>query len=108
MILLILDCPYNLTKTFGAGSFREKSSPEYERWFESWFVRLLPALKTTSSLYVCGDWKCSAAIYNVLDRACDHSEPHYLGAGERARGKRQLEERKRGCLVRHIFGPVRF
>ncbi|MGD1084908.1 MAG: site-specific DNA-methyltransferase [Verrucomicrobiota bacterium] len=66
--LLILDCPYNLTKTFGFENFREKSSQEYERWFESWFVKVLPALKTTSSLYVCGDWKCSAAIYNVLDR----------------------------------------
>jgi len=66
--LLILDCPYNLTKKFGDENFREKSSREYQQWFESWFVRVLPLLKTCGSLYVCGDWKSSAAIFNVLDR----------------------------------------
>ena len=66
--LLILDPPYNLTKRFGAESFRERSLAEYEEWFEGWFVRVLPLLKPTASLYVCGDWKSSAAIQRVLDR----------------------------------------
>lgn len=66
--LLILDPPYNLTKRFGAESFRERSLPEYEVWFEGWFVRVLPLLKPTASLYVCGDWKSSAAVQRVLDR----------------------------------------
>jgi site-specific DNA-methyltransferase (adenine-specific) len=66
--LLILDPPYNLTKRFGAESFRERSLAEYEEWFEGWFVRLLPSLKPTASLYVCGDWKSSAAVQRVLDR----------------------------------------
>ena len=58
--LLILDPPYNLTKRFGAESFRERSLAEYEEWFEGWFVRVMPLLKPTASLYVCGDWKSSA------------------------------------------------
>lgn len=66
--LLILDPPYNLNKQFGAESFRERSLAEYEAWFEGWFVRLLPLLKPTASLYVCGDWKSSAAVHRVLDR----------------------------------------
>lgn len=66
--LLILDPPYNLTKRFGAETFRERSLAEYEEWFEGWFVRLLPALKRTATVYVCGDWKSSGAIQRVLDR----------------------------------------
>ncbi len=66
--LLILDPPYNLTKRFGVESFRERSLTEYEEWFEDWFVRVLPLLKPTASLYVCGDWKSSAAIHRALER----------------------------------------
>ncbi len=66
--LLILDPPYNLNKRFGAENFREMSLAEYEEWFEGWFVRVLPLLKPTASLYVCGDWKSSAAVHCVLDR----------------------------------------
>jgi site-specific DNA-methyltransferase (adenine-specific) len=64
--LVILDPPYNLTKQFGATTFREMSLADYECWFEEWFVRLLPTLKQTATLYVCGDWKSSAAIHQVL------------------------------------------
>jgi site-specific DNA-methyltransferase (adenine-specific) len=66
--LLILDPPYNLNKQFGSESFREMSLAEYELWFEGWFAGLLPLLKPAASLYVCGDWKSSAAIQRVLDR----------------------------------------
>lgn len=66
--LLVLDPPYNLNKRFGSGSFHERSLAEYEAWFEGWFVHLLPLLKPTASLYVCGDWKSSAAVHRVLDR----------------------------------------
>ncbi len=66
--LLILDPPYNLNKQFGSETFRERSLAEYEAWFEGWFVRVLPLLKPTASLYVCGDWKSSAAVHRVLDR----------------------------------------
>jgi site-specific DNA-methyltransferase (adenine-specific) len=66
--LLILDPPYNLTKKFGGETFREMTLAEYEKWFEGWFVKLLPQLKPTATIYVCGDWKSSAALQRVLER----------------------------------------
>ncbi len=66
--LLILDPPYNLNKQFGAEAFRERSLAEYEEWFGSWFADLVPLLKPTASLYVCGDWRSSTALHRVLDR----------------------------------------
>ena len=66
--LLILDPPYNLTKRFGADTFREMTLADYEKWFEAWFVKMLPTLKHTATLYVCGDWKSSAALHRVLER----------------------------------------
>jgi site-specific DNA-methyltransferase (adenine-specific) len=66
--LLILDPPYNLTKDFGASSFREMSLARYEEWFDGWFVDMLPLLKPTASLYVCGDWRSSSALQRVLER----------------------------------------
>jgi site-specific DNA-methyltransferase (adenine-specific) len=66
--LLILDPPYNLNKKFGGEQFREMTLAEYEKWFESWFVKILPTLKPTATLYVCGDWKSSAALHCVLEK----------------------------------------
>jgi len=66
--LLILDPPYNLNKKFGCETFRKVTLAQYEAWFESWFVTMLPLLKPTASLYVCGDWKSSAALHRVLER----------------------------------------
>jgi len=66
--LLILDPPYNLTKTFGQETFRETTLNGYEEYFEEKLVKLLPLLKSTATLYVCGDWKSSAALHRVLER----------------------------------------
>jgi len=66
--LLILDPPYNLDKKFGGEHFREMTLAEYEKWFESWFIKMLPTLKPNATLYVCGDWKSSAALHRVLER----------------------------------------
>lgn len=66
--LLFLDPPYNLSKTFNSNSFKECSTNEYIEWFESWFVKLLKVLKSTASVYVCGDWRSSAAIFFVAEK----------------------------------------
>jgi DNA modification methylase len=66
--LLILDPPYNLTKTFGKETFRESTLGEYEEYCEHNLVKLLPLLKSSATLYVCGDWKSSAALHRVLER----------------------------------------
>ncbi len=66
--LLITDPPYNLTKKFNQESFQQRSLAEYERWLDSWVSQLVPALKPTASIYVCGDWQSSAAIHRVCDK----------------------------------------
>ncbi|HHW17409.1 MAG TPA: site-specific DNA-methyltransferase [Firmicutes bacterium] len=66
--LLFIDPPYNLTKSFNGSVFRERSIEEYMAWFESWFPKLLKTLKPTASVYICGDWRSSAAIHLVADK----------------------------------------
>ena len=66
--LLILDPPYNLTKTFTSTAFRKKSIAKYAEWFESLLVKLLPTLKNTASVYVCSEWYSSTAVHLVLDK----------------------------------------
>jgi site-specific DNA-methyltransferase (adenine-specific) len=66
--LLILDPPYNLTKTFNSTTFRKKSIAQYAAWFENLMVQLLPTLKSTASVYVCSEWYSSTAVHLVLDK----------------------------------------
>lgn len=66
--LLILDPPYNLTKTFTSTTFRKKSIARYAEWFENLLVKLLPTLKKTASVYVCSEWCSSTAVHLVLDK----------------------------------------
>jgi site-specific DNA-methyltransferase (adenine-specific) len=63
--LLFADPPYNLTKQFGGESFREMSSDKYEEWLDSWLRLCVPLLKPTAGIYICGDWRSSAAIQRV-------------------------------------------
>ena len=66
--LLIVDPPYNLTKTFGGNTFRRMSDEAYEAFTEAWLQPLLPALKPHASVYICADWVCSSAVYRVAQR----------------------------------------
>jgi len=68
--LLILDPPYNLTKDFNGWTFREMDDRAYEAWLESWFPPLLKKLTPCASIYFCGDWKNSAAIFRILSKYC--------------------------------------
>ncbi len=63
--LLFADPPYNLTKNFGANSFRQTSLDEYEIWLESWLKDCAKLLKKTASIYICGDWRSASAIQRV-------------------------------------------
>lgn len=65
--LLFADPPYNLSKTFNGRSFAAASLSDYETWLESWLVPLKRLLKPGASLYICGDWRSSAAIQRVLE-----------------------------------------
>jgi DNA modification methylase len=64
--LLFLDPPYNLTKKFHNKIFNKKDEKEYKNWFSSWFELLIPTLKKTASVYICGDWRTSTTIYDVI------------------------------------------
>lgn len=66
--LLILDPPYNIDKRFGRVSFAKRSDDRYEAYLDAWVTRLLPCLTKTASVYVCGDWQSTSAIYRVLSR----------------------------------------
>ncbi len=66
--LLFADPPYNLSKSFNQRSFASLSLDEYEEWLESWMGKLARVLKPTASLYICGDWRSSAAIHRVAQR----------------------------------------
>ncbi len=63
--LVFVDPPYNLNKTFNLTSFKEMESEKYEQWLDSWVAKLIRILKPHASVYVCGDWKSSGAIFNV-------------------------------------------
>jgi len=63
--LLFIDPPYNISKKFNKLSFREMELNEYEKWLDSWLSKMIGLLKDSASVYICGDWKSSAAIYNV-------------------------------------------
>jgi len=66
--LLILDPPYNLTKTFNSNTFRKKSISKYAEWLENLLVKLLPTLTNSASVYVCSEWYSSTAAHLVLDK----------------------------------------
>ncbi|MDK2818110.1 MAG: site-specific DNA-methyltransferase [Spirochaetota bacterium] len=66
--LLIIDPPYNLSKNYHGNKFQERSEQEYLEYLDSWFVQLIPCLKSTASIYVCCDWKSSQAIYMTMSK----------------------------------------
>lgn len=66
--LIIVDPPYNISKNFNGLKFNEMSNKEYEDYLESWFVSLCDKLKDNGTLYMCGDWKCSCQMFNVISK----------------------------------------
>ena len=66
--LLFADPPYNVAKSFNQRSFTQVSLLEYEQWLESWLKKLVRVLKPTASVYICGDWRSSAAIHRVAGK----------------------------------------
>lgn len=66
--LLFVDPPYNMDKKFKAKTFKKMESEEYERWVDSWMKKTIKTLKPSASIYVCGDWKSSTALFRVLSK----------------------------------------
>lgn len=66
--LVFADPPYNLDKNFNGQRFGAMSGREYEQWLDSWMSQLPRLLKPTASLYICADWRSSAAIQRVAEQ----------------------------------------
>ncbi len=66
--LLIVDPPYNMSKTFHGNGFNKMQDDEYQKYTVKWIEAVLPKLKRTASIYVCCDWESSLVIGNVLKR----------------------------------------
>ena len=63
--LLILDPPYNLDKEFNGRKFSRRPDQKYTEWLAELLDRVMPVLKPTASVYICGDWQSSPSIYSA-------------------------------------------
>lgn len=67
--LVFADPPYNLTKQFGAKTFKKRPDGHYTDWLRSWLLDMRRLLKSNGTIYVCGDWRSSGAIQAVLEES---------------------------------------
>ena len=65
--LIIIDPPYNLDKNFNGLKFKSTDNEAYIEYLRSWFPKVVSLLKPSGSLYLCGDWKCTAALHQVME-----------------------------------------
>ncbi|HEX7773243.1 MAG TPA: site-specific DNA-methyltransferase [Pyrinomonadaceae bacterium] len=66
--LIFADPPYNLTKSFNDRKFKKISIDKYSEWLDSWLSLISRILKPTASIYICGDWRISAAIHRLGEK----------------------------------------
>lgn len=66
--LIIIDPPYNLTKDFNGLKFASRPEHSYDEYLASWFPAVCRKLKPHGSLYMCGDWKCTASLQRAIEK----------------------------------------
>ncbi len=66
--LIIIDPPYNLTKDFNGVKFNSRSSADYDAYLATWFPAVCKKLKADGSLYMCGDWQCTASLQRAIEK----------------------------------------
>ena len=64
--LLIIDPPYNLTKDFHGLKFSKTNDEAYLEYLKSWFPKIIKTLKPNGSVYMCGDWKSTFCLYQIM------------------------------------------
>jgi len=64
--LLIIDPPYNLDKNFNGFKFSKTNDDAYLDYLKSWFPKILSTLKPNGSVYICGDWKSTFCLYQIM------------------------------------------
>ncbi|MDH6341271.1 site-specific DNA-methyltransferase (adenine-specific) [Parabacteroides sp. PFB2-12] len=65
--LVVIDPPYNLDKDFHGFKFKSSDNTGYLEYLRSWFPKVVALLKDNGSLYLCGDWKCTSALQQVME-----------------------------------------
>jgi len=65
--LIIIDPPYNLSKNYNGFKFNAMNNNDYLEYLQSWFSKIVSCLKKDGSLYICGDWKCTSALQQVME-----------------------------------------
>lgn len=65
--LIIVDPPYNLRKDFAGVKFKKMKDSDYVDYLRSWFPKVIRCLKPNGTLYICGDWRCTAALFIVMN-----------------------------------------
>lgn len=65
--LIIIDPPYNLDKDFNGFKFKSSDNDSYLGYLRYWFPKVVSLLKSNGSLYLCGDWKGTSALQQVMD-----------------------------------------
>ena len=66
--LVFADPPYNINKKFNNTTFKKMDILSYEEYTEKWVSQLKEKLTDDASIYVCGDWRSSSALYTVLSK----------------------------------------
>ena len=66
--LIFADPPYNLSKNFHGVSFSRQSRSAYLSWLQNWLPSMADLLKANGSIYICGDWRSSSAIEEILQK----------------------------------------
>jgi site-specific DNA-methyltransferase (adenine-specific) len=94
--LLIIDPPYNLDKNFHGFKFSKTNDEAYLEYLTSWFPKIMRTLKPTGSIYICGDWKSTFCLYQIMrdftvirNRIIWQREK---GRGAKANGKNAAED----------------
>jgi len=64
--LLVLDPPYNLDKNFNSFKFSKASDEIYLEYLKTWFPKIMKTLKPNGSVYLCGDWKSTFCLYQIM------------------------------------------
>jgi len=63
--MLFLDPPYNINKQFGNYLFTKKPVEKYTEWLYKILDTFLPKMKSTGTVYICGDWHTSTSIFTA-------------------------------------------
>ena len=94
--LLFIDPPYNINKRFRSGHFKKMENADYGAWIDSWLDPLAGTLKDTASVYICCDWRSSAAVqlaaskyFKILNRITWEREK---GRGAKSNWKNAVED----------------